>query len=114
MFQINPSKTKCGSLADTGTADIIARTMNTTIELLAKCQASGLYLVNGRNFTYSQLIDLHHHLGLSLENIDFSNAVSYSTLSIRALHAAARIRNAAENIISGSNYKVHLQLSSSF
>lgn len=114
MFQINPSTTKCGSLEDTGTAAIIARTMNTTIELLAKCQASGLYLVNGRNLTYSQLIDLHHHLGLSLENIDFSNAVSYSTLSIRALHAAARIRNAAENIISDSNRKVLQQSSSSF
>jgi hypothetical protein len=53
-------------------------------------------------------------LGLSLWNIDFSNAVSYSTLSIRALHAAARIRNAAENIISGSNRKVLQQSSSSF
>jgi len=114
MFQMSPNTTKCGSLADTGVAATTARTMNITMELLAKCQASGLYLVNGRNLTYSQLIDLHHHLGLSLWNIDFSNAVSYSTLSIRALHAAARIRKAAENIISDSNRKVLQQSSSSF
>lgn len=91
--------TKYGSLCDTGTLNTSANTMHTTIELLAKCQASGLYLVNGRNLTYSQLIDLHHHLGFSLWKIDFSKAVSYSTLSIRALNIAARIINTAETSI---------------
>ena len=100
MFHISPITIKCGSLCDTGTLNVSANTMHTTIELLAKCQASGLYLVRGRNLTYSQLIDLHHHLGLSPLNIDFSKAVSYSTLSMRALNIAARITNTADvNII---------------